>query len=393
MKVFPHPPAAPRPTSGSVAAVRHRFLQALPQIGQSSLPPPENAFPSELPPKAFSVLGAAGRRVPAITSDLFKGNDKWEVSPHPQSVGTPQPVSKTSCTETEAAKYPTDNTVLFRALLTDSGKRAESGRTEKERGHVFCPDLSNTDLHGAGGKPNLMPNRNTVALTESNPSEPCSELFSGKVNPESMGMSGRNEDYNIAGLPGKPNTELLTSGTTEAYIPNFHGLSSQKNTCLSPLQCSAQVTRCSPQKPRLPSRSVEASNFRSAAPPNVLRSLEVHSLADSSYTRSPRYHGIRLDSPGKRPDIHSKTEAREMADVPVRASKEPVFSVNNVGFLTSLGQNTNRDSLQNSCGTSRFRTPGIALSTNFQHLQDENFGMASPHNDMPGYFLVSTNAL
>lgn len=392
MKAFPRPPAAPRPASGSVAAARHRFLQALPQIGQSCLPPPGSSFPPELPPKALSILGTASRRGPTITSDFFKGTDKWEASSQPQLVGAPRLTPKTSRTEKEAAKFPTDNTMLIQALLTGTENSSENGRTEHERGHVFGPEIGNMDLRAAEEKPNSIPtNRDAVPLTESNAAEPCNELFAGKVNPELMGTSG--EDCNPAELPGKPNTELLTSGTAEACIPNFHELNSQTSTCLSPLQRSVQVRHCSPQKPPLPARSFEAGNFRPAAPPNVLRSLEVQSLGDSSYARGPRYHGIRMDSPGKRPDIHSKMEAREVAEVAIKASKEPVVSVNNVGFLTSLARSTNRDSLQNPCGTSRFRTSGIALTTNFQHFQDESFRMASPHNDMPGYFLVSTNTL
>ncbi|XP_077207039.1 AN1-type zinc finger protein 4 isoform X3 [Paroedura picta] len=387
IKVFPHPPLAPRPASGSMAAARHRFFQALPQIGQSCLPTPGNSFPSELPPKALSVLGVAGRRAPTIDSDLSKGNDKREASSQPQSFGTPQPRPKTLHKEKEAAKFPADNIMLIQTLLTGSEKSAENGRAENERGHVLCPVLNHMDVHATEEKPNSTPNRDAVALTEPSPAEPRSELFAGKVNPELIRTSSGDENCNTAGLLGKPNTEPLTSGTAKAFIPTFHELSSPKNTCLSSLQRSAQVTHCSPQKPPLSSRSFEAGNFRSAAPPNVLRSLEVHSFSDSSYTRSPRYHSNRMDSPGKRPDIHSKMEARELADVSIKVSKEPIVSVNNVGFLTSLAQRTNREGLQNSCGTSRFRTSGIALSTNFQHFQDESFRMASPHNDMPGYFL------
>ncbi|XP_015281137.1 PREDICTED: AN1-type zinc finger protein 4 [Gekko japonicus] len=393
VKVFPHPPAAPRPASGSVAAARHRFFQALPQIGQSRFPPPGNPFASESPPKAPSVLGTAGRRVPAITSDFFTGNDRWEASPQPQSVGTLRLTPRTPRSEKEAAKFPTDDTVFIRAPPPGSEKSTENGRAENESGHVFLPDLSSTDLHATEEKPDLVPNRDAVTLTESNAAELCGELFAGKVIPAPTGMFAGDEDCNAAELPGKPNTELLTSGTAEACIPNFHELSSQKNTCHSHLQGSSQGTSCSPQKPPLPSRSFEAGNFRPAAPPHVLRSLEVHGSTDSSSARSPRYPGVRIDSPGKRPDIHSKAEAREMAGVAVKASKEPVVSANNVGFLSSLARSTNRDGLQNPRGASRFRTSGIALTTLFQHFQDDSFRMASPHNDVPGYFLVSTTPL
>nr|XP_056705271.1 AN1-type zinc finger protein 4 [Euleptes europaea] len=383
IKVFPHPPTAPRPASGSVATARHRFLQALPQIGQSCLPPTGNPFPSEFPPKTLSVLGIAGRRVPAITSDFFKGSDKWEAASHPQTAGTPRPTPKMPCAEKEAAKFPAGNAASIPAPLTDSESNAENCATENERSPDFYSNLRNTDLHTMEEKPNSIPNTDALALTEANSAELCNELYVGKVT----GLSCGDEDCNATDLPLELDTKLLTAGTATASILNSHELSFQKNAGLSPLQCSAQVTRCSPWKPQPPSRSFEAGNLRSAAPSNVLRSLEVHDLADASSARSPRYHSLRMDSPGKRPDIHSKAEAREMAEVAIKASKEPVVSVSNVGFLASLARGANRDSLQNSWGASRFRTSGIALTTNFQHFQEESFRVTSPPNDMPGYFL------
>ncbi|XP_048361951.1 AN1-type zinc finger protein 4 isoform X2 [Sphaerodactylus townsendi] len=381
IKVFPHPPAAPRPTSGSVAAARNRFLQALPQIGQPCLPPAGNPFPSEFPQRALSILGTVGRRMPVMTGDFLKGSDKGEAGSQPQLVGTPRPRPKIPCTEQEA-KFPPDNRALISALLTDSENNAEN-----EGGPVFCPNLRHVDLHATEEKPNLVPNADALALTEANTEEPGSELCVEKVNAEAARISGGDEDCNTAELSLKPRVKLLNAEAAEASALPSHELTSQKNAGLSPFQCLAQVTRCSPWKLQPPSRSFETGNFRSAAPPNVLRSLEVHNVADSSYTRSPRYQSLRMDSPIKRPDDPSKTEAREMAEVAVKASKEPVISVNNnIGFLTSLARSTNRDGLQNSWGASRFRTSGIALTTNFQHFQEDGFG-ASPHNDMPGYFL------
>ncbi|XP_054839044.1 AN1-type zinc finger protein 4 isoform X2 [Eublepharis macularius] len=387
IKVFPHPPMTPRPSSGSIAAAHHRFFQALPQIGQSGLLSPGNSFASELPQKAFSALGTADGRVPAITSEFFKGKDKWEVLSQPQSVGTTRVMSKTTCIEKEAAKLPRDNTVLVPAPLTSSENNVENGAPANEGAPVLCPNLRNTDLHAAEEKLTFIPNTDALASTEANIAEPCSELYVEQVNSERVRMSVGNEDCNAAEHPHKLSTKLLTSGTADACVLNSHELNSQKNAGLSPLQCSVQTARCSPRKPHAPFKCFESGNFRPAAPPNVLRSLEVRNLADSSYARSPRHHGIRTDSPGKRPDTRSKIEARGITEVAIKASKEPVISVNNVGLLTSLARNTNRDDLQNSSGTSRFRTSGITLTTNFQHFQDESFRVTSPHNDMPGYFL------
>ncbi|KAJ6661722.1 hypothetical protein lerEdw1_013244 [Lerista edwardsae] len=382
IKVNPHPPVVPRPSSGSVAAARHRFLRALPHIGQS---PPGKSYLSELSQSAFSVLTAAGRRMPSISNDLLKENDKWENALQSQSISGIRLPSKTSHMEKEDGKLATNNIApLVPGPLAHSEKDAEN-----ERGSVLHPNLTNVDLT----EEKLLPNTDAFALlAKANVSEPVTELYGiGKMNSE-LGLPEGDVSSLAAESPSKSVIKHMASATADMSILNSHELSLQKNTHLSALHCSAPMARLSPRKSQTQSKCFEVGNLRSAASPTVLRSLEVHNLGDSSYPRTSRFHGIKVDSPGKRPDIHSKMEAREITKVAIKASKEPVVSVNNLGLLTSLARSTSRDSFQNACGTSRFRTSGIALSTNLQHFQEESFRLASPHNDMPGYFLVSVNA-
>ncbi|XP_066476605.1 AN1-type zinc finger protein 4 isoform X2 [Tiliqua scincoides] len=380
IKVNPHPPVAPRPSSGSVAAARHRFLRALPHIGQSS---PGNSYLSEWSQNcAFSVLTAGGRRIPSISSDFLKENDKWENALQSQPISGIRLPSKLSHVEKEDAKLSTNNNIpLVPGPLANSEKEAEN-----ERGPVLHPNLTNGDLRVTEEK--LSPNTDAFALlAKANVSKPGTELNGiGKVNSE-VGLPEGDASYIAAENPSKSIIKQMASATADTSILNTHESSLQKNTHLSALNCSAQMACLSPRKPQAQSKCFEVGNLRSAASPTVLRSLEVHNLGDSTYSRTSRFHGIRVDSPGKRPDIHSKMETREITKVAIKASKEPVVSVNNLGFLTSLARSTSRDSFQNSCGASRFRTSGIALSTNLEHFQEESFRLASPHNDMPGYFL------
>ncbi|PKU27909.1 an1-type zinc finger protein 4 isoform x1 [Limosa lapponica baueri] len=169
-------------------------------------------------------------------------------------------------------------------------------------------------------------------------------------------------------------------------------LSPQKNLLLSPLRYSAQVARHSSLKPQTQPKCFEAGNLRSPASPNVLRSVEVRSIADSSFSRTTRFRSMKVESLGKRPDVISKAEARDITEVANKASKEPVSSVSNLGFLASLARSATRESLQSSCGTGRFRTSGIALPTNLPHFQEESFRKTAPPNEAAEYILVSTNA-
>lgn len=81
VKVKPRPPIAPRPSSSSTAAARHRLLKALPHIGQSCLPSPGNACLPETSSNAVSSLAtlpSADTPISSITSNFLKEDDNWE---------------------------------------------------------------------------------------------------------------------------------------------------------------------------------------------------------------------------------------------------------------------------------------------------------------------------
>ncbi|XP_054063382.1 AN1-type zinc finger protein 4 isoform X1 [Rissa tridactyla] len=383
VKVKPRPPMAPRPSSGSVAAARHRFLRVLPHIGQSCLPPPGNSYPSESSQNALSALATlatAGRTMPSTTSDFLKEDDTWQSNSWSQSVSSIRLPPKISRVELENAKLPTNSILTpVSSLPANSEKASENVNPTSEEDAVLFPNLTNVELYGTEEK--LLPETDAFALlTEGSTTEQCSEIYDiGKVNPE-LELSDGDEESKVVEQHRKPISKVLSTAAMGAGLLSTRELSPQKNLLLSPLRYSAQVARHSSLKPQTQPKCFEAGNLRSTASPNVLRSLEVRSIADSSLSRTTRFHGVKVESLGKRPDVISKAEARDITDVANKASKEPMSSVSNLGFLASLARSTNRESLQSSCGTGRFRTSGIALPTNLQHFQEESFRKtASPH--------------
>ncbi|KAM6446282.1 AN1-type zinc finger protein 4 isoform 5-T5 [Liasis olivaceus] len=377
IKVNPHSPVVLHPSSGSLTAVHHNFLRALPHIGQSCLPS-ENSHTSGISQNAFSALANTGKKKSSITSGFLNDNDKWESISPSQSINSMTLPSKASCVEKEEAKLSENNVVpQLAAPLVNLGKNAENGASSDERCPFLYPDLTNVNLYTT--EKNVLPNKEAFALvSEANCSDSYSKISGIEEGNTELQLSQEHQNKSI--------TKTLTFTTADNSVFNPHDLSLKK-TRLSPLHCSAQMAHYSPQKSQTRSKYFEETSLRPTASPNILRSLEVHSLTDSSYSRTSRFHGIGLDSPSKRSDIHSKVEARDITEVAIKASKDPIVSVNNIGLLSSLTRSTNRDGLQNSCSTSRFRTSGIALATNFQHFQEEGFRMASPPNDTPGYFL------
>ncbi|KFW61013.1 AN1-type zinc finger protein 4 [Pygoscelis adeliae] len=395
VKVKPRPPMAPRPSSGSVAAARHRFLRVLPHIGQSCLPPPGNSYPSESSQNALSALATlatAGRTMPSTTNDFLKEDDTWQSNSWSQSVSSIRLPPKISRVELENGKLPTNSILTpVSSLPANSEKASENVSSTSEEDAVLFPNLTNVELYGTEEK--LLPETDAFALlTEASTTEQCSEIYDiGKVNPE-LELSDGDEESKVVEQHRKPISKVLSTAEMGAGLLSTRELSPQKNLLLSPLRYSAQVARHSSLKPQTQPKCFEAGNLRSTASPNVLRSLEVRSIADSSFSRTTRFRSVKVESLGKRPDVISKAEARDITDVANKASKEPVSSVSNLGFLASLARSANRESLQSSCGTGRFRTSSIALPTNLQHFQEESFRKTAPPNEAAEYILVSTNA-
>ncbi|NXU55835.1 ZFAN4 protein, partial [Turnix velox] len=390
VKVKPRPSVAPRPSSGSVSAARHRFLRVLPHIGQSCLPPPGNSYPLESSQNALSALATlatAGKTMSSTTNDFLKEDDTWQSNSWSQSVSSILLPPKISRVDLENAKLPANSLLTpVSSLPANSEKSSGNVISRSEEDALLFPNLTNVELYRTEEK-RLSETDAFAFLTEASTVDRCGEIYDmAKVNPE-LELSDGDEESEIADQHRKPISKVLSTATMEAGLFNTQEFSPQKNLLLSPVQYPAQVTRHSSLKPQTKPKCIESNNLRSAASPNVLQSFEIHSMADSSFSRTTRFRSMKVESFGKRPDVISKAEARDITDVANKASKESVSSVSNLGFSASLLQSTSRESLQSSCGASRFRTPGIALPKNLQHFQEESFRKTTPSNETAAYIL------
>ncbi|NXG09199.1 ZFAN4 protein, partial [Sakesphorus luctuosus] len=390
VKVKPRPPMAPRPSSGSVAAARHRFLRVLPHIGQSCLPPPGNLHQSESSQNALSALATlatAGRTMTSTANHFLKEDDTWQSNSWPQPVGSIRLPPKISRVELDNTKLPTNSILTpVSSLPANSEKASENVTSASEEDAVLFPNLTNIELYGT--EEERLPESDGFAfLTEGSTTEQCSEIYDiGKVNSE-LELPDGDEESKVVEQHRKPIGKMLSTAAMETGLLSTHELSPQKNLLLSPLRFSAQETCHSSLKPQAQPRCFEAGNLRSTASPNVLQSLEVRSIADSSFPRTARFCSVKVESLGKRPDTISKGEDRDITNMASKATKEPVSSASNLGFLASLALSTNRETLQSSCGTGKFRTSGIALPTNLQHFQKESFRKTAPPNEAAEYIL------
>nr|WGG27192.1 ZFAND4 [Gulo gulo luscus] len=388
VKVKPRPPIAPRPSSSSTAAARHRLLRVLPHIGQSCLPSPGNACLPETSNNAVSSLATlppADRPLSSITSDFLKEDDNWEsktLSHSNSSIKLPPQIPHT---ELENDKELADS-VLHLGLSLPR-------RTKHFSGNLSSNNEDDTVLFSTSEEcvteESLLPEVGSFAtFTERNTDEQSSGLeITQKVNPEFL-LTNDDKGLKAAEQHLKHVARMLSGESVETTVLNHRELSPHKNRLLSPLRCSTPMSlHNSLVKSQRQSKCFESGNLQSSASQNVLRSLDVRNVTDSSFSRTTRFRAVKVDSPGKRSDVISKVEARDITELANKASKEPVGCVNNIGFLASLARSASRDSLQSTRGAGRLRTSGIGLSTSLQHFQEENLRKNSPQVEPTDLFL------
>uniref|UniRef100_A0A8C3YUY8 Zinc finger AN1-type containing 4 n=1 Tax=Catagonus wagneri TaxID=51154 RepID=A0A8C3YUY8_9CETA len=388
VKVKPRPPIAPRPSRCAVAVARHRLLRVLPHFGQSCLPSPRNACLHDSTSNAISSLGTlppADRPISSTASDFLKEDDNWEsntLSPFNSGFKLPPEIPHT---ELESGEELADSV----AHLGSSLPR----RTKLFSGKFSSNNEDDTVLFSTSEEcvteESLLPEVGSFAsFTEGNADEQSSGLEgTQKVNPEFLLTNG-DKGLKATEQHLKHVARVLSGESVETTVLNNRELSPHKNRLLSPLRCSAPMAlHNSLVKPQRQSKCFESGNLQSSASQNVLRSLNVRNITDSSFSRTMRFRAVKVDSPGKRSDIISKVEARDITEMANKASKEPVGCVNNIGFLASLAQSAGRDSLQSTRGAGRLRTSGTGLSTNLQHLHEESLRKSSPQLEPTKFFL------
>ncbi|XP_075384031.1 AN1-type zinc finger protein 4 [Tenrec ecaudatus] len=380
----PHPPIAPRPSSGSTAAARHRLLRVLPHIGQSCLPSPGNANIPETSKNVLSNLAtltpAADRPISSLTKDFLKEDSKWESNTLGHATSSIQLPSQISHVELKNDKEQTDSVLRL--------GQYQPRHTENFSGSLPSNTKDNSTLFPSTEQfvtNDSLPNVGSFAsLKEGVTEEQISSLEdTQKVNPEFLLTNGdkglKAKEEHLTNVARGVSDESL-----ETAVLKHHELSPHKNRLLSPIHCSAPVSLLKSQRK---SKCFESAKLQSSASQNMLHSLDFRNITDSSFSRTTRFRGVKVDSPGKRSDIISKVEARDITEMANKASKEPVGCVNNIGFLASLARSASRDSLQNTYGTGRYWASGIGLPTNHQHFQEESLGKSSPQVEPTDFFL------
>ncbi|XP_011231928.2 AN1-type zinc finger protein 4 isoform X3 [Ailuropoda melanoleuca] len=388
VKVKPHPPIAPRPSSSSMAAARHRLLRVLPHVGQSCLPSPGNAYLPETSSNAVSSLATlppADRPISSIASDFLKEDDNWKSNTLSHSNSSIKLPPQIPHMELENDKELADSVLHLGSSLPRRTKHFSGNSSSNNEDDTVLFSTSEECVT----EESLLPEVGSFAtFTEGNTDEQSSGLeVTQKVNPEFL-LTNDDKGLKAAEQHLKHVARMLSGESVETTVLNHRELSPHKNRLLSPLRCSTPMSlHNSRVKSQRQSKCFESGNLQSSASQNVLQSLDVRNITGSSFSRTTRFRAVKVNSPGKRSDMISKVEARDITEMANKASKEPVGCVNNIGFLASLARSASRDSLQSTRGAGRLRTSGIGLSASLQHFQEESLRKNSPQLEPIDFFL------
>ncbi|XP_026302556.1 AN1-type zinc finger protein 4 isoform X3 [Piliocolobus tephrosceles] len=380
VKIKPHPPIAPRPSSGSTAPSRHRLLRVLPNIGQSCLPAFGNAYLPEISRNGISSLATqlpAERSISSITGEFLKENNSWEnntLSHFSSNVKLPPQIPHLELGNDQELA----DSVLHLGSSLPTQRKHFLGNLPSSNEDTVLPSEECVI------EESLLPEVGSLAsFADGNADEQSSGLEDAcKVNPELL-LTNADKGLKAPEQHLKHVAGVLSGESVETSVLNYRELSPHKNRLLSPLRCSApMLLHNSLVKPQRQSKCFEFGKLQPSS-----RSLDVQNITDCSSSRTPRFQGVKVDSPGKRSDVISKVEARDITEMANKASKEPIDCVNNISFLASLARSTSRDRLQSTRGAGRLQTSGIGLSTNLQHFQEENLRKSSPQLEHPEVFL------
>ncbi|XP_069548769.1 AN1-type zinc finger protein 4 [Brachyistius frenatus] len=367
-KVTPRAPAFPPPSLGpSSTQHHHRIFRSLSQINQprqsnAPLPPivdhksVDHFLPSAA---ATSAHFSTPRRPPPSFSSnscyMLQEEEPWETCPPFAKIRPPPKVSRLDIGSTRLMRdcvYP-----QLPPLCTKGPPEAP-----------FDPDEPVGESVGLG----LL--EETVGLmAPTQPGAPFGE-FSDPLNLDvSAQPEGGCQSLDVGArhqLPHSPSPlSPWTFGTSDTLTSRADGTPLGTAFHISP-PSPLPASTSPPTSTRLLSQPFDST--LSCLLPNLQAQSSVKPGSASPHpptslpTHPPRLCGVKVESPGKRPELISKREARGITKMANQACKEPLGSLNNSELLASLStrapdsSSRRRDSLAESLGLALALPPATA---------------------------------
>uniref|UniRef100_A0A3Q1GNR5 Zinc finger, AN1-type domain 4 n=1 Tax=Acanthochromis polyacanthus TaxID=80966 RepID=A0A3Q1GNR5_9TELE len=368
-KVKPRAPVSPHPCVGSLGPSstrhHHRLLRSLPLIGQSrqsNAPLPPIADHEFVDPSAAATsthFSIPRRPPPSFSSPscyMLQEEEPWETCPPFAKIRPPPKVSRLDIGSTRLMRdcvYP-----QLPPLCTRRPPDA-----------TFDPVEPSGETVGLGLLEEAV---GLVAPTQ--PGAPFGELLDPLSLDVSTQPEGGRQSLEVGPqhqLPRSPTPlSTWTLGTSDALTGRADGTQLGTSFHINPPSALPSSTSASPSA-RLLSQPFDSTV--SCLQPNLQAQSSVKPGNTSPHpsttlaTLPPRLRGVKVESPGKRPELISKREARGITKMANQACKEPLGSLNNSELLASLSTrasdsrgSSNRDNLGESLGLSLALPPATA---------------------------------
>lgn len=408
-KLKPRPPVSPHPFSGSVgpSSMRHhhRLFRSFSQINQprqsnSQLPPiPDHKSLDPFLPTAAAApahLSIPQRPPPSFYSPscyMLKEQEAWETCPPFSKIRPPPKVSRLDIGSNRLMKdcvYPQLPPLCIRgppeATFDTADSAAEAvglGLLEEAAGLVAQPGTPFGEL---------------------------SDPLSLDVSTQPEGGHRTLEVGAQHQLPLSPSPlSTWTLGTSDALTSRADRTQLGTAFHISPPSPLPASTSQSTSSRLLPQPFDSTLSFFQ---PNLQAQSSVQvkpgdTPPHPSSSHPPRIHGVKVESPGKRPEVISKREARGITKMANQACKEPVGSLTNSELLASLStrapdSSNSRDCLGESLGLALALPPATASGQGSlgsrlpsiptdRLLQDDLIRQMSPLHQAAVSFMVSTD--
>ncbi|XP_039639624.1 AN1-type zinc finger protein 4 isoform X2 [Perca fluviatilis] len=342
-KVKPRPPVSPQPCGGSLGLSNtrhhHRLFRSHPQINQpwqsnAQLPPitdHESIDPSPPSSAATSAPFSIPRRPPPSLSSpscyMLQEEEPWETCPPFAKIRPPPKVSRLDIGSTRLMRdcvYPQLPPLCIRgppeatfdpaepageavglSLLEEAPGLVVPAQPGAPFGELLDPLGLDVSTQPEGGRRSL-----EVGAQHQFPLSPSplstwtlgtSDTFTSRGQRTQLGTP-----FHIS--PPSPLPVSTSSSTSTRPLPQAF------DSTLSCLQPNLQAQSSAQVKP-------------ASTSPHPSTTLSTH---------PPRLCGVKVESPGKRPELISKREARGITKIANQASKEPLGTLNDSELLASL---------------------------------------------------------
>lgn len=409
-KVKPRPPVSPHPCGGSLGPSstrhHHRLFRSLPHINQpwqsnAQLPPiadHESIDPSPPSAAATSAHFSIPRRPPPSFSSpscyMLQEEEPWETCPPFAKIRPPPKVSRLDIGNTRLMRdcvYPQLPPLCIRGPPEATFDPAEPAG--EAVGLSLLEEPAGLVVPAQPGAPfgELLDPLSLDVSTQ--PEGGCRSLEVGaqhqlplSPSPLSTWTLGTSDTFTSRGDRTQHGTAFHISPPSPLPVPT------SPSTSTRPLPQAFDST-LSCLQPNLQAQSSAQVKPGSTSP---------HPSTTSS-THPPRLRGVKVESPGKRPELISKREARGITKMANQACKEPLGSLNNSELLASLSTRApdSRDGLGDGLGLALALPPATAsgpgsfgsrlpsIPTN-RLLQGDLIRQMSPLHRAAASYMVST---